>query len=262
MNYEQLLEDYNQFADQLKSKIATQQKLLKRISGNLSAGDIRAPLRDLALLREAAADCIGTADEAAFLLDAVDLSEYLGSGEFTAQLIDFCKEKDVDIVGEDNNFEVFPYRLKVDPANADLLINGKKAPGLRPLGIAEFLEKGRNKLLAASFNAAKFANELSAAYDLSIYVAGKGKPIAKDGDIHLATIYKYLTPMGRFRKDYDAQSFAFDLARLYDSGETVTSDERKCQFGPSRDNKKAIRILDRFGNEHFLATIRFYHDPA
>ena len=37
-----------------------------------------------------------------------------------------------------------------------------------------------------------------------------------------------------------------------------TKNGRKFQFGPSRNNGKAIRILDRDGQEQFLATIRFY----
>ncbi|MEY8427469.1 hypothetical protein AALA00_07070 [Lachnospiraceae bacterium 46-15] len=54
------------------------------------------------------------------------------------------------------------------------------------------------------------------------------------------------------------QSFAFDLAHLYMSEIEETKSGRKFQFGPSRNNIKAIRILDRDGQEQFLATIRFY----
>jgi hypothetical protein len=65
--------------------------------------------------------------------------------------------------------------------------------------------------------------------------------------------------MSRFRKDYDQQSFAFDLARLYLADEITLKDGRKFQFGPSRNNKKAIRILDSLGQERYLATIRFFN---
>ncbi|HKM05487.1 MAG TPA: hypothetical protein VJ869_00735, partial [Sphaerochaeta sp.] len=69
----------------------------------------------------------------------------------------------------------------------------------------------------------------------------------------------YMVPMSRFRKDYDLQSFAFDIARLYHEGSSVEiKGGRKIQWGTSRDGKKAIRILDRNGREEFLATIRFF----
>ena len=38
-----------------------------------------------------------------------------------------------------------------------------------------------------------------------------------------------------------------------------TKDGRKFQFGPSRDNGKAIRILDQNGNAQYLTTICFYN---
>ena len=61
-------------------------------------------------------------------------------------------------------------------------------------------------------------------------------------------------------KEYDQQSFAFDLARLYTSGIEETKNGRRFQFGPSRKPEQAIRILDKDGIEQFLSTICFI-DP-
>jgi hypothetical protein len=66
--------------------------------------------------------------------------------------------------------------------------------------------------------------------------------------------------MSRFRKDYDMQSYAFDLARLYTADSDEAGDGRRFQFGPSRNNNKAIRIIDAAGNEQFLVTIRFFSE--
>jgi hypothetical protein len=38
----------------------------------------------------------------------------------------------------------------------------------------------------------------------------------------------------------------------------VLTDGRKIQFDPGCVNNRAIRILDAFGNELFIATVRFY----
>ena len=64
--------------------------------------------------------------------------------------------------------------------------------------------------------------------------------------------------MSRFRKDYDQQSYAFDLAKLYNSEAEETKSGRRFQFGSSRDGKKGIRILDKNGQEWFLSTICFF----
>ena len=109
--------------------------------------------------------------------------------------------------------------------------------------------------MKASFNAQAFVNELADAYDLAVLKLKK----APDADIYLTSLYKFLAPMGRFRKEYDQQSFAFDIARLYASDVETTKNGRCFQFGPSRNNNKALRILDSEGHEQFLATIRFYN---
>jgi hypothetical protein len=260
MNYEVFYQEYLTVANQLHDQQKTQQKLLKRIDKSVEKGDLRNVLKDLVALNESVDAGTAISDDLYKVLSSVNLEEYLSRGDFANQLIEYCKQRDVDIVGEDRNFEVFPYRLKINPIEEELLINKKKAPGLRPIVIAELLEKNRDKLLAEKFNSEKYAAELAAAYDLSIIAGAKGKTPVPDADVYLSTVYKYLTPMQRFRKDYDLQSFAFDIARLYNAEQSDAGDGRKYQFGPSRNNARAIRIVDKFGNEQFIATIRFYQD--
>ena len=164
----------------------------------------------------------------------------------------------MDIKGDGNSYEIFPYRLKVDPQNAELLVNGRKAIGLRPRAVAEDMDKKRAKLMSAPFNPVLYASEMAAAYDLALLAGSKGMPCAPDADVYLTTLYKFLTHMRRFRREYNDQSYALDLARLYASDSHETSDGRCLQFGPSRNNARSIRILDPLGNEQFLTTISFY----
>ena len=121
---------------------------------------------------------------------------------------------------------------------------------------AQMLEACQEKLNKAPFNALTFAGELSDAYELAILKLKKNP----ESDIYLTSLYKFLAPMSRFRKDYDQQSFAFDLARLFISGIKETKNGKKFQFGPSRNSNKCIRILNADGKEEFLATIRFYQE--
>ena len=125
---------------------------------------------------------------------------------------------------------------------------------MRPRYLVQMIKSGQEKLNKASFHALNFVNELSDAYDLAI-IKLKKRP---ESDIYLTSLYKLLAPMSRFRKDYDQHSFAFDLARLYISDVEITKNGKRFQFGPSRNNSKAIRILDKDGQEQFLATIRFF----
>jgi len=261
MDYELFYSDYIKLTEQLQSLLANQKKLLKRIDKSMSLGDIKNTGKDIQALSAYAAEAASGIHEISRLHAGADMAEYLASGDFAKALVAECNTRGIDIVGEENAYEIFPYRLKINPQEEEALINGKKAPGLRPVAVTDVLEKGRAKLLSANFNAALFAAELAAAYDLSIIAGAKGKKkIVPDADVYLNTIYKYMTPMRRSRKDYDAQSFAFDIARLYGAEDVALADGRKIQFGPSRINNRAIRILDAFGNELFIATVRFYRD--
>jgi hypothetical protein len=259
VDYESLYDNFNELAETLKSQLSNQQKLLKRINKSMSLGDVKNTLKDVAAFIPSVEDTKQTTDTLRNLVEGIDSGASLDSGAFAKQLVNECKLRNVDIVGEDRSFEIFPYRLRINPQDEEVLINGKKAPGLRPSAVADFLERGRTKLLSANFNADRFAAELASAYDNAIVVSAKGKKVVPDADIYLNTIYKFLAPMGRFRRDYDAQSYAFDIARLYNAADDIVlSDGRKIQFGPSRANNRAIRILDSFGNELFIATVRFY----
>ena len=61
--------------------------------------------------------------------------------------------------------------------------------------------------------------------------------------------------MARFKKEYDEQAFAFDIARLYINLEEVNSScEFKIQLGTERKGTE-IRILDANGKEQLLSSI-------
>ena len=125
---------------------------------------------------------------------------------------------------------------------------------MRPASFVNTVKAGQERLTRAPFNAAAFAAELADAYDLAILKTGKNP----ESDLYLQSLYKFLAPMSRYRKDYDQQSYAFDLARLYANRSLELKDGRRFQFGPSRNSGKSLRILDSEGKEQFLATIRFY----
>jgi hypothetical protein len=113
--------------------------------------------------------------------------------------------------------------------------------------------------MGSRFNTSVFINELAAAYDLAVIVKkSEDKHPRQEYSLFLKDLYEYLAPTQRARRDYDLQSYAFGLARLYASDTEETKDGRKIEFGPSKNAKKLIRILDQNGREQFLGTVRFY----
>lgn len=254
MNYEELYSHYQALEKELKDKINAVQKFHKAVTKEMENGDLKSFRRDIALLEAAAAEEARILSEMKELEAGFCAQEYFENGEFASQMLEACEELGIDVIGSFPVYEMFPYKVKIDAENQDLYLDRKKVQCMRPKSFAGQVKAGQDKLTKAAFNALTFANELADAYDLALLKLKK----QPEADIYLTNLYKFLAPMGRYRKEYDQQSYAFDLARLYASGIREIKDGRKIQFGPSRVGNKAIRILDGEGREQYLATIRFF----
>ncbi len=254
MDYESLYKEYQYIEKNLKDQIKGLAKLQKSISKGMESGELAKSRSDLAQLQSVNETTIESIDGLRGVLLGFDSREYIESGLFASQLLEQCREAGIDVIGEFPVYEMFPYRVRISVEEEAVYLDRKKYALLRPKSLVALIKRSQEKLYKASFNAASFANELAAAYDL----AELANPKKAGGDVYLTTLYKFLVPMARSRKEYDQQSYAFDIARLFDSEEVELKGGRRYQFGPSRNNNKALRILDREGREHYLATIRFF----
>lgn len=255
MNYENLYQTLQPQEKNLKDSIASLQKLFKAIGKEIENGDIKNLSRDLHSMAEAAASASSVLEELRATVDGFDTKAYFENGDFAEQMLAACREKEIDVRGDFPVYEMFPYKVRLDAENQDVYMDRKKVQCMRPQSLAGIIKTGQEKLNKASFNAQSFLNELAEAYDLAVLKLKK-RP---GTDVYLSSLYKFLAPMSRFRKDYDQQSFAYDLARLYNSDIEETKNGRRFQFGPSRNSSgKSFRILDNSGREQFLSMICFY----
>lgn len=254
MDYEQLYTQLSKIQRELKDKLAASQTMLKKVAKESESGDLKSAIRDIRGMEEliqAQSQSLAALKETA---EGFDGKAYFENGDFEAQLLQCCQESGVDVKGTFPVYEMFPYRVRLDAENQDVYINRKKLQCMRPSRLVATVKANQEKQGRGSFNAQGFLSELCDAYDMAILKDGK----RTGADIYLSTIYKLLVPMSRSRREYDQNSFAFDLARLFSSGEEETKTGRRFQFGTSRNNNRAFRILDSEGREQFLATICFY----
>ena len=257
MDYEQFFADSQAFTKELKSKTVAQSKCITKIQkcivdGNISSlPDLYKSLRDAAQGREDALNQLEA------LTEAFDGQEYMSGGDFTSQMLEYCNQLEVDVQGSFPVYEMFPCRVTINPETQDVTIDRKRKQCLRPSKLVSTIKKELDKLSKVTFNAQLFAKELAAAYDLAIIKTSKKKRISDDAPMYALDLYDVLTPMKRYKKDYTKHNFAYDLARLYAQDSVTLDDERILRFDTVRDTKKAIRILDRYGAEQFITTIRF-----
>lgn len=256
MNYEELYQSLQPQEKSVKDCISSLQKLFKAISRETENGDIKSLTRDLNAMQDSASALCAALKDTADTVDGFDTKSYFENGDFAEQMLAACEEKNVDVQGDFPVYEMFPYRVKLDAENQDVYLDRKKLQCMRPQSLVDMIVSNQEKLNKASFNAPAFANELSDAYDLALMKQGR----QAGTDIYLSSLYKFLTPMSRFRKDYTPKNYAFDLARLYIARLEATKSGRRFLFGPSREHSKSIRILDQNGKEQFLSTICFYDE--
>ena len=257
-DYEDLYKQMLVVEKELKDKISSQQKLFKSLSKNMEKGDLKSWNKDLGAMRAYLKEQETLMEGMQNQVDDFGIRAYVENGEFVEQMLACCARLEVDVKGDYPTYEMFPFRVRIDSENLDLYLDRKRVQCLRPLAFVQDVKASRDKLMKAAFDPRVFVKELAAAYDLMLLKQHQGQsPTSNVGDIYLKSLYTLLTPMRRFRRDYDLQSFAFDLARLYAAELRSTEDGRQFQFGPSRNINKAIRILDQDGREQYLATIRF-----
>ncbi|MCD8105125.1 MAG: hypothetical protein LUF35_09015 [Lachnospiraceae bacterium] len=256
MNYEDLYKSLSAGEKSLKEGLASLTRLQKTIVRETESGDLKYLSRDLKTLSQTAAALSATIEKLNSSVESFDTKAYFENGDFAAQMLDICYEQNVDVQGEFPVYKMFPFKVKIDVENQDVYLDKKRIQCMRPSSFVKMVKAGQEKLQKARFNAESYADELAETYDLALLKLNK-----KPGSVlYLTTLYKFLTPMGRFRREYDIQSFSYDISRLYAEfvkGNRTSKSGRVFDFEPAHNKNKGIRILDANGNEEFLVTISF-----
>jgi hypothetical protein len=263
MDYESFYCELQAKEKNIKDSIARQKNIFKSISKNSAKGDIKNLSKDIAAMETLISDYMGCLLEFRELAESFDARKYMQSGDFAKQMLSYCERMGVDVRGDFPAYEIFPYKVKIDADNQDVYIDRKKLSCSRPQYLVSDIKQNREKLMKANFNANTFLNEIAEAYDkLSVIKRKEGGSKTRHFELSLKELHRFLAPMQRFRRDYDMQSFAFDLARLYASDVEFTADGRQYRMGPSRLQSQNIRILDKNGNEDWVGTITFYSNEV
>ena len=259
MDYELFFNDAQPLIKEVKEKTALQSKTVNKVEKCILDGDLNALPKLFTVLRNATREREEALNRLEAYTETFDGREYIVSGDFSAQMIECCQQLGVDVHGSFPVYEMFPCRVTINAETQDITVDRKHLPYLRPLKVIGDIKKERDKLAkgSASFNAQQFAKELAAAYDIAIIKASKKKHCADNAPIYAHELYDILTPMKRYKKDYTKQNYAYDLAHLYAAERVSLEDGRIVRFDTARDIRKAVRILDGYGAEQFITTVRF-----
>ena len=173
VNYEELYGALAPLEKKLKDLAAGLQKSAKAIAKNTESGDLKSLAKELAACQEILKEEETIRNQIEELVEGFDAKEYFDSGDYAGQLMELCREQNVDITGSYPVFEMFPYRVRFEAENQDIYMNRKKVQCMRPLSLVRTVKDSQERLMKANFNAATFLNELAEAYDLALLKSKK-----------------------------------------------------------------------------------------
>ena len=256
LDYEQYFESALTCHKEIKEKTDYEVRTVKKILQSVTDGDINSVPKLIAGLRESAREREDALSRLEELTAGFDGREYMSGGDYVSQMLECCARLGVDTHGSFPAYEMFPCRVTINTEAQDVTVDRKRIQCLRPSKLVSLIKAELDRLSKVSFNAAAFAKELAVAYDLALLKKSKGKAYDAGGPCYLLDLYDYLTPMRRHKREYTRNNYAFDLARLYATEDLVLDDGRRFRFDTVRESKKAIRILDQYNTEQYIATIR------
>lgn len=262
ISYEDLFTEISDSEKKMNTAAADVKKHAAAILKATDSGDLKAlekSLNDIENDIEAQKEKLG---EIRSILSSFDKAKYIADGDFKKQILDECEKQKVDVKETGGNIlEMFPNKVTINTEAQDVTVDKKKLSCLRPAYLVSYVKKEQEKMGKSSFNEQRFIDEVYAAYESVIAIetvktTKKNKQISSS--VKLNDIYNKLAPTARARKDYDKLSFAYDLSRVYSSEGKYAKNGMLMMIDTSRNaDKNAIRILDAFGKEFFLTTVRF-----
>jgi len=193
-------------------------------------------------------------------LPSFDLQSYL-SENFHPGFMNALAGENLAVEAEYPVYEVLPFKIRVLPDKEIVTIDDHVYRNLRPVVLARYLKKSIDRLNAASFDAQRFLQTLTASYDteMSRQIA-RTKIDLSEQEILLKDIYSTLTPMPQQKREYPVQLFAFDLHRVLRSGQMNAPDGRRLWLGNVRNQKQALIVLDAQGQPQRYGVMKFYRE--
>jgi len=149
------------------------------------------------------------------------------------------------------------FRLKFDLQKGIASVDGKKLSTVAIGGVVEEMKARHAEFLARPFDRARFLGELTAAYDATVALQGRGFGEYVDVRVLASALRKRKAELSETQ--YSDTDFALDLYRLNLS--RVAGDQGVLEFSPAQNAAGGLYIPARgFGN--YVAALRFEREAS
>lgn len=231
---------------------------ISRLERALREGNLEQAERAIGFLEAACGKQQETLARLKEKLPSFDVPAYLRQ-EFEAEFLSACRSQDLPVTGSFPGYEVFPFRIRVQPEKRFVEVNERVVRLLRPRVLAAYLKEQKNRLYKENFDPVRFLDALASIYDtiLSVRQATHGVKIQQGLEVSLLDVYERLTPLPAQRRQYPQNMFAFDLHRLFVADSFTASDGRRLELGAVRPRSRAVVVYDAHGRDFRFGSLRF-----
>jgi hypothetical protein len=250
VNFEKILDDNAMPVRKLVDASKKQAKAAVDLLSALQRGEMKSVER----LRQTVVDSVETAGEFASVIVPVefDTAEYLRpEGDFFTELLQEAEKAGLTLFERDGTIFCFPVLVRTDPSDAQLKIDKKKFPAIRPSVVVKHLKALQQK--EAKSKPEAFIALLAKAYP---YVIGSAK-LPDGSDVKLSAIYGLITLMPEIKSNYSPLDFTRDLYFLDISGIVQTKNLNMILSASTatRESKDSLRFVDRDGREKVYSSL-------
>lgn len=189
------------------------------------------------------------------------LSVQIISPEYSKDVEKALKDASLPVQGKFPEFEFPPFKLVIDSDQQEARLSmGRKAlkiSSLQPKELAAQVQRHYQKVTSRKLDSRRFLQDLLPAYEIANRLTYQDENVLWGRAVSLNKIYELFTMRRASRQEYPKELFQFDIGRMKEQFGLVL-DQYKFELGFSRDQSKAMIIVDSQGRTHHISSLTVY----
>lgn len=174
-------------------------------------------------------------------------------------------ETPIPVQGSYPEFSFPPFKLLIEPnqKEAKLLIGRKmiKIACLKPKEMVSQVLKHYQSITSRKLDSKKFLQDLLPAYEIANRLTYKEESVLWGRAVSLSRIYELFTMRKASRQEYPKELFQYDIGRMKEQF-GLTLEQYRFELGFSRDQSKAMVIVDNQGRTQHLSSLTVYREES
>lgn len=194
-----------------------------------------------------------------------ELDNHIHSLEFGLEVETALKEASIPIQGVFPSFEFPPFKLVIEPDQREVRLSiGRKTikiNSMQPREMAAQIQKHYQMVTSRKLDSKRFLQDLLPAYEIANRLTYGEESVLWGRAVPLNRIYELFTMRKASRQEYPKELFQYDIGRMKEQF-GLALDQYRFELGFSRDQSKAMIIVDNQGRTHHISSLTIYRGES